>query len=186
MPSTKTMLRFLNRDWATPTRQFGLLLSLACLSLPACESSKQNGEEEESSQEGSEEGSENNSEDEPEDSEEDEPEDSEEDEPEDSEEDEPEESEESEEDEPEESEEDEPEGSGEEEPKKSGESKRDCEQIKWGKKGVKEGNVVARGDVQGFADSNDDFKPEKKEVDAGMCELHLSKYRCAMVVYGAG
>lgn len=180
MQSSNAILRFLKLEQTTPGRHFGLLLSLACLALPACRAEAPKDQEEDSSEKDSKEGS---NEKEPEDSEEpgsnDDPEKSEENSEED-------ESEGSEEGTPDEESDDDPSESGGEDPDKSGGSERDCEKIEWGKKGLKKGKIVARGDVLGFADSNNDFKPEKKEVDAGMCELHLTKYRCAMVLYGAG
>lgn len=67
-----------------------------------------------------------------------------------------------------------------------GDSKRDCDKIKWGKKGLKKGSIVARGDVKGYFDPDGDFTLDEKPRDAGMCELHLTKHRCALMLYGAG
>lgn len=166
-------------DWALPVRRFGLLLSIACLSLSGCRAVAPEESDDESSSEN--ESAEGSQEQDPEESEEDNDDDEGSQEPEDSEEDDEDDEEDSEEDDEDPEKSDGGEGGG-----GSEGGERDCEKIEWGKKGVKKGEIVARGDVQGFADGDGDFEPEKKEVDAGMCELHLTKYRCALVLYGAG
>lgn len=64
----------------------------------------------------------------------------------------------------------------------SGEKQRDCANISWGES-LKEGAVVARGDVQGFVDSDNDGAVERETKDAGMCQFHLTGKKCGLVLY---
>lgn len=60
---------------------------------------------------------------------------------------------------------------------------RDCSKIKWGDR-LKEGAIIARGDVTGYLDSDGDGLVEEKLRDVGMCQMHLSGKRCGLMVYG--
>lgn len=64
----------------------------------------------------------------------------------------------------------------------SGDKQRDCEKISWGD-GMKEGDVIARGDVEGFVDSDKDGVVEQQPTDAGMCQFHLTGKKCGLVLY---
>lgn len=80
------------------------------------------------------------------------------------------------------------EGSKKEDPEGGGEgeggSKRDCEKIQWGSGGVKKGQVVPRDNQKGYVDKDGDGKVETEETEVGMCQLHLSKKRCGLVMTG--
>lgn len=60
---------------------------------------------------------------------------------------------------------------------------RDCSKIKWGDR-LKEGEIIARGDVSGYIDTDGDGLVEEKLRDAGMCQMHLSGKRCGLMMYG--
>lgn len=58
-----------------------------------------------------------------------------------------------------------------------------CDKIQWGVT-VKIGAVVPRGDTPGFWDKDKDNKLDEGETQVGMCELHKTGKKCAIVIFG--
>lgn len=66
-------------------------------------------------------------------------------------------------------------------------SERDCDKIAWasGSEIIPSvGAILPRDDQTGFVDSNGDGVSEDKPTQAGMCALHKTGAKCALVTYG--